>query len=188
VLHPVGRGPRQLSAAEIAQIAGRAGRHMSNGTFGTTADQGALDPELVAAVEEHRFDPLTRLSWRNTRLQFRSVGALLRSLDERPSTSGLVQTRDADDHRALQLLSRHAAVTSLATHPGAVRLLWEVCQIPDFRNVMSDSHARFLAHCFVHLAGPEGRLPGPWVGNQMAPGAGPVAELEAMQAEAEAGG
>jgi ATP-dependent RNA helicase SUPV3L1/SUV3 len=163
-----GRGPRQLSAAEIAQIAGRAGRHMSNGTFGTTADQGPLDPELVAAVEEHRFDPLTRLSWRNTRLQFRSVGALLRSLDERPSASGLVQTRDADDHRALRLLSRHAEVTSLATHPGAVRLLWEVCQIPDFRKVMSDSHARFLAHCFVHLAGPEGRLPGPWVGSQMA--------------------
>src|SRR5712675_96975 len=163
-----GRGPRQLSAAEIAQIAGRAGRHMSNGTFGTTADQGPLDPELVAAVEEHRFDPLTRLSWRNTRLQFRSVGALLRSLDERPSGPGLVQTRDADDHRALQLLSRHAEVTSLATHPGAVRLLWEVCQIPDFRKVMSDSHARFLAHCFVHLAGPEGRLPGPWVGSQMA--------------------
>src|ERR1051325_3379418 len=163
-----GRGPRQLSAAEIAQIAGRAGRHMSNGTFGTTADQAPLDPELVAAVEEHRFDPLTRLSWRNTRLQFRSVEALLRSLDERPSASGLVQTRDADDHRALQLLSRHAEVTSLATHPGAVRLLWEVCQIPDFRKVMSDSHARFLAHCFVHLAGPEGRLPGPWVGSQMA--------------------
>jgi len=163
-----GRGPRQLSAAEIAQIAGRAGRHMSNGTFGTTADQAPLDPELVAAVEEHRFDPLTRLSWRNTRLQFRSVGALLRSLDERPSASGLVQTRDADDHRALQLLSRHGEVTSLATHPGAVRLLWEVCQIPDFRKVMSDSHARFLAHCFVHLAGPEGRLPGPWVGSQMA--------------------
>src|ERR1051325_5536259 len=163
-----GRGPRRLSAAEIAQIAGRAGRHMSNGTFGTTADQAPLDPELVAAVEEHRFDPLTRLSWRNTRLQFRSVGALLRSLDERPSASGLVQTRDADDHRALQLLSCHAEVTSLATHPGAVRLLWEVGQIPDFRRVRSESHGRFLARCFVHLAGPEGRLPGPWVGSQMA--------------------
>src|SRR5947208_947860 len=163
-----GRGPRQLSAAEIAQIAGRAGRHLSDGTFGTTADAGPLDPSIVAAVEEHRFDPLTRLSWRNTRLQFRSVGALLRSLDERPSASGLVQTRDADDHRALRLLSRHAEVMGLATNPGAVRLLWEVCQIPDFRKVMSDSHARFLAHCFLHLAGPDGRLPSAWVGAQMA--------------------
>src|SRR5205823_287089 len=133
----------------------------------TTADQGPLEPELVAAVEEHRFDPLTRLSWRNTRLQFRSVGALLRSLDERPSGPGLVQTRDADDHRALQLLSRNTEVSALATNPAAVRLLWEVCQIPDFRKVMSDSHARFLAHCFVHLAGPTERLPGQWVGAQM---------------------
>jgi ATP-dependent RNA helicase SUPV3L1/SUV3 len=163
-----GRGVRRLAAAEIAQIAGRAGRHMSNGTFGTTADEGPLDPELVAAVEAHRFDPLDRLSWRNTRLRFQSVGALLRSLDERPPAPGLVQTRDADDHRALQLLSRHAEVMELATHPGAVRLLWEVCQIPDFRKIMSDSHARFLAHCFVHLAGQDGRLPSPWVGNQMA--------------------
>src|SRR5205809_7226555 len=67
-----GRGPRQLSAAEIAQIAGRAGRHMSNGTFGTTADQGPLDPELVAAVEAHQIGPLNRLAWRHSRLQFPS--------------------------------------------------------------------------------------------------------------------
>src|SRR5205823_10448957 len=105
---------------------------------------------------------------RNTRLQVRRGGALLRSLDERPSPPGLVQTRDADDHRALQPLSPHAEVTSLATHPGAVRLLWEVCQIPDFRKMMSDSHARFLAHCFVHLAGSSERLPSAWIGSQMA--------------------
>src|SRR5712671_2465753 len=163
-----GRGPRRLIAAEMAQIAGRAGRHMSDGTFGTTADEGQLDPEIVAAVEEHRFEPLTRLSWRNTQLRFNSVGALLQSLDERPRAPGLVQMRGADDHRSLQLLSRNAEVSALATNPGAVRLLWEVCQIPDFRKVMSDSHARFLAHCFVHLAGPEGRLPASWVGAQMA--------------------
>src|SRR6476646_997199 len=163
-----GRGPRRLSSAEIGQIAGRAGRHMSNGTFGTTADEGLLEPDIVAAVEEHRFEALTRISWRNSNLRFNSVGALLHSLDERPSAPGLVQVRDADDHRALQLLSRNTDVVDLATNPGAVRLLWEVCQIPDFRKVMSDSHARFLAHCFVHLAGPSERLPTVWVGRQMA--------------------
>src|SRR4051812_11241070 len=96
-----GRGPRRLSAPEIAQIAGRAGRHMNDGTFGTTADEGTLDPEIVTAVEEHRFEPLTRLSWRNSQLRFNSVGALLQSLDERPHAPGLVQIRDADDHRSL---------------------------------------------------------------------------------------
>ena len=163
-----GRGPRRLTAAEIGQIAGRAGRHMADGTFGTTADEGPLDPTVVAAVEEHRFAPLTRLSWRNTRLHFHTVGALLQSLDERPPQPGLVQVRDADDHRALQSLARNAEVAALARHPGAVRLLWEVCQIPDFRKVMSDSHARFLAQCFGHLAGPAERLPSAWVGAQMA--------------------
>jgi ATP-dependent RNA helicase SUPV3L1/SUV3 len=163
-----GRRPRRLSAAEIGQIAGRAGRHMADGTFGTTADEGLLDPAIVGAVEEHRFEPLTRISWRNTRLRFTTIGALLRSLDERPPKPGLVQVRDADDHCALQLLARNAEVTALATNPGAVRLLWEVCQIPDFRKVMSDSHARFLAHCFLLLAGPTERLPTAWVGAQMA--------------------
>ena len=163
-----GRGPRRLTAAEIAQIAGRAGRHMSDGTFGTTAEQGPLDPEIVEAVETHRFDPLTRLNWRNTRLRFDSVGALLKSLDERPSLPGLVQAREADDHRALQALARNREVAELASHRGAVRLLWEVCQIPDFRKVMSDSHARLLAHIFTHLAGPEERLPTAWVAGQMA--------------------
>jgi ATP-dependent RNA helicase SUPV3L1/SUV3 len=163
-----GRGPRRLTAAEIAQIAGRAGRHMSDGTFGTTAEQGPLDPEIVEAIETHRFDPLTRLQWRNTRLRFESTAALLKSLDERPSLPGLVQAREADDHRALQALARNQEIADLAIHPSAVRLLWEVCQIPDFRKVMSESHARLLAHCFRHLAGPDERLPIAWIAEQIA--------------------
>ncbi len=163
-----GRGPRRLTAAEIAQIAGRAGRHMSDGTFGTTAEQGPLGPEIVEAVETHRFDPLTRLNWRNTRLRFGSVDALLKSLDERPAIPGLVQAREADDHRALQALARNREVAALARHRGAVRLLWEVCQIPDFRKVMSETHTRLLAHIFGHLAGPEERLPTAWIAAQIA--------------------
>src|SRR5499427_7737814 len=120
-----GRGPRRLNAAEIAQIAGRAGRHMSDGTFGTTAQQRLLDPEIVEAVESHRFDPLTTLNWRNVQLRFDSISALLKSLDEKPSVPGLVQAREADDHRALQVLARSPEIVDLARHPGAVRLLWE---------------------------------------------------------------
>jgi ATP-dependent RNA helicase SUPV3L1/SUV3 len=163
-----GRGPRRLNAAEIAQIAGRAGRHMSDGTFGTTAEQGPLDPKIVEAVEAHRFDPLTRLNWRNTCLRFESVAALLKSLDERPSVPGLVQAREADDHRALQALARNQEIAALAVHPGAVHLLWEVCQIPDFRKVLSDSHSRLLGQCFIHLAGREQQLPTRWIAGQMA--------------------
>jgi ATP-dependent RNA helicase SUPV3L1/SUV3 len=162
-----GRGSRRLNAAEIAQIAGRAGRHMSHGSFGTTAEQGPLDPEIVEAVEAHQFEPLTRLHWRNSRLRFESVGHLLKSLDERPALPGLVRAREADDHRALQALARSRDIADLASHPGAVRLLWEVCQIPDYRKVMTDSHTRLLGHCFLHLAGPEQLLPTPWIAAQM---------------------
>src|SRR6516162_5747138 len=163
-----GRGPRRLNAAEIAQIAGRAGRHMSDGTFGTTAEQGPLNSEIVEAVEAHRFDPLTRLNWRNTRLRFESVAALLKSLDERPSVPGRAQARGAADPRALRPLAPSQEVVELAVHPGAVRLLWEVCQIPDFRKAMTESHTRLLGHCFHHLAGLEQRLPTGWIAGQMA--------------------
>src|SRR5580658_2515794 len=162
-----GRGLRRLAAAEIGQIAGRAGRHMNDGTFGTTADERPLDPEIVRAVEAHKFEPLTRIQWRSTALKFNSAGALLNSLEEPPPAPGLIQTREADDHQVLRALSRNAEVAALATNPGAVRLLWEVCQIPDFRKMMSDSHARFLAQCFLHLAGPNERLPTPWIASQI---------------------
>lgn len=162
-----GRGPRRLAAAEIAQIAGRAGRHMSDGTFGTSGELGALDPEIVEAVENHRFDPLPRLYWRNARLDYRSLGSLLRSLDERPRLPGLVSAGEADDHLALASLAKIPDVADAARHPEAVRLLWEVCQIPDFRKVMSDTHARLLAQIYRHLVGRSGRLPTDWVATQV---------------------
>jgi ATP-dependent RNA helicase SUPV3L1/SUV3 len=162
-----GQAPRHLAPSEIAQIAGRAGRHMSDGTFGTTGELGAMDPEVVEAVENHRFDPLTRLFWRNARLDYHSPAALLRSLEERPHGPGLVPAREADDHVALRALARQADIAALAQHPAAVRLLWEVCQIPDFRKVMSDTHARLLGQIYRHLAGPKGRLPTDWVARQV---------------------
>jgi ATP-dependent RNA helicase SUPV3L1/SUV3 len=162
-----GRAPRRLSAAEIAQIAGRAGRHMSDGTFGVTADERPLEPELVDAIENHRFAPLTRLYWRNARLDFASVAALLKSLEARPRLPGLVATREADDHRALAALARDTEIAALAPARDAVRLLWEVCQIPDFRKIMSEQHARLLAQIFRHLRGPSGRLPVDWVAGQV---------------------
>ncbi|MDB5408205.1 MAG: helicase [Rhodospirillales bacterium] len=162
-----GTRPRRLTAPEIAQIAGRAGRHMNSGTFGETADQEPFAPELVEAVENHRFDPLEQLFWRNQRLDFRSPGGLIRSLDERPARAGLVTGREADDVVALRSLARMGDIAALAGNPAAVRLLWEVCQIPDFRKVMSDTHARLLAQIFRHLAGPHERLPTDWVATQV---------------------
>jgi ATP-dependent RNA helicase SUPV3L1/SUV3 len=162
-----GYAPRRLSPAEIAQIAGRAGRHMSDGTFGTTAELEGIDEEIVEAVENHRFDPLHRIYWRNARLDFSAPQMLLKSLEARPPAPGLVPAREADDHQALRALARMPDIAAIASNPARVRLLWEVCQIPDFRKVMSETHARLLAQIFRHLAGAEERLPESWVASQV---------------------
>jgi len=163
-----GRGPRRLSAAEIAQIAGRAGRHMSDGTFGTTTEIGPLDPEIVAAVEEHRFDPLPGVFWRNAALDFASLERLLASLERAPGNPYLMRAPVADDHMALAALARDPEVAARATGREAVRLLWEVCQIPDFRKTLSDVHTGLIKRIFLHLTGPNACLPEAWVAGNIA--------------------
>ncbi|MSP47773.1 MAG: disulfide oxidoreductase [Alphaproteobacteria bacterium] len=158
-----GRAPRRLMPAELAQIAGRAGRHMANGTFGTTSDAGELDEGEVTRIEEHRFEPLQRLWWRNGDLDMRSLTALSRSLEAKPPSSLLMRKRDADDHLALQVLANDAEIRELAAARGGVRLLWEVCQIPDFRKILADAHTRLLGQIYRHLTGPTERLPTDWV-------------------------
>jgi ATP-dependent RNA helicase SUPV3L1/SUV3 len=154
-----GVGPRALTAAEVGQIAGRAGRHVRDGRFGPTADLGPFDRGLLDAVESHRFPPLRSIYWRSDELDFFSPLALLGSLERHPPRSCLVRMRHADDHRALSLLVQDAETMALARGPEAVELLWEVCRIPDFQSVMTDAHARLLAQIYKHLRGPAGRIP-----------------------------
>jgi ATP-dependent RNA helicase SUPV3L1/SUV3 len=162
-----GTARRPLTAHEIGQIAGRAGRYLRNGSFGTTNGVGALDEERVAAVENHEFEPLKGLYWRNADLDFTSLAALRRSLDAPPPDPVLVRAPEADDQRLLAMLTDHADVAERASGAAALRLLWEVCQVPDFRKIISDSHARFLARAYLHLTG-SGRLPTDWVAAQIA--------------------
>jgi ATP-dependent RNA helicase SUPV3L1/SUV3 len=163
-----GRLPRRLTPAEIGQIAGRAGRHMNDGTFGTTEALGPMAPELVEAVENHRFDPLHFVYWRNRRLDFASPRALLKSLERGPPAPELVRARQADDHLALAALAGDPEIAALAITPADVSLLWEVCQIPDFRKTLSDQHAGLLRRIYRHLMAGRGRLPETWVASQIA--------------------
>jgi ATP-dependent RNA helicase SUPV3L1/SUV3 len=162
-----GRENRRLTTPEIAQIAGRAGRHMSDGTFGTTGTCGELDPKEVEAVENHTFPPLKALRWRNARLDFASVAALQASLDEAPPLPCLVKVRDALDDRSLAFLSRRDEVKARADRPDRVRLLWQVCQIPDFRKTLTDAHLHLLATVYRHLTSGRGVLPNEWVGGMI---------------------
>ena len=162
-----GRAPRRLTPPEMAQIAGRAGRHMNDGAFGVTGDCPPLDEEMVEALESHRFDPLRHVFWRNHRLSFRSLGDLQRALGLHSDQPHMIRKRDGEDHRTLESLARMEAVVDRATGPDRVRLLWDICQIPDFRKTMSESHANLLAKIYFDLTDGPHCLETDWVANQV---------------------
>jgi ATP-dependent RNA helicase SUPV3L1/SUV3 len=163
-----GIGVRPLRADELGQIAGRAGRHMNDGTFGVTADCQLPDEETLARIEAHRYEPARLLQWRNTKLGFRSLRELLETLDEPPPLRGLVRARPAMDVAALRVLSASEEITRLATRPAAVKLLWEVCQLPDFRKLSVEDHSRLVQQIYLHLIGPESALPEDWIARHVA--------------------
>ena len=162
-----GRVPRNLEPSELGQIAGRAGRHMNDGTFGTTDDLEGIDPDTVALLEGHQFPALKRLFWRNSELDFTSVPALQRTLGVAPDWAGLVRARDADDELALRALAGDADTMQRVTSRNRVRLLWEVCQIPDFGKSLTEQHARLLASIYQHLTSLGERLPAAWLDGQL---------------------
>ena len=162
-----GHAPRQLSPQEAAQIAGRAGRGMRDGTFGSTAECPPLPDEMVDKIENHQFEPLQALAWRNSELDFASVDALLDSLAAPPPQPGLTKGHDATDHIVLAALSREEEIRARAQGRGRVQLLWEACQVPDFRKLADDSHTRLCARIFSELV-EHGRLPRDWIEGQIA--------------------
>ncbi|MFQ5764193.1 MAG: helicase-related protein, partial [Rhodospirillales bacterium] len=163
-----GRVHRQLSAPELAQTAGRAGRHMNDGTFGITGAVGPLDADVAARIESHHFEPLKALFWRNPDLDFSSVAGLARSLAEPPRVPGLLRAREADDELAFRRLAEDPDIAVRAATPAGLRLLWGVCQIPDFGGVMSDAHARLLGRVYRHLTDADARIPTDWLAAQVA--------------------
>ena len=162
-----GRRMRKLAPAEVGQIAGRAGRHVADGTFGVTAEQRPMDERVVARVEDHRFEPLQTVFWRNDDLDFSSVDALLASLGRPPPLPFLVPGRDGEDQQALSVLAREPAIRAAAVGPERVAMLWEVCQVPDFRKTLTDVHAHLLGRVYRYLVDCNGRLPEDWVARQV---------------------
>ncbi len=155
---------RALSPQELGQIAGRAGRYMNDGTFGVTGDCEPFDNDLVARIESHHYDPVRSLKWRSADLDFRSIEALLQSLDASPPEKGLGRARPASDAMALAQLARDEDIKKAAT--GKVRLLWDVCQLPDFRKLSADEHSRLVRTIFMFLAG-EKHIPADWMARQI---------------------
>jgi ATP-dependent RNA helicase SUPV3L1/SUV3 len=163
-----GRRTRWLHANEIGQIAGRAGRHLRDGTFGVTGEALELDPDLIEQVVEHRFDPVEGAEWRNARLDFDTLNDLLRSLTVTPNAYGLNLTAPALDETLLRRLIKDEEVARIGRSRGAIMRLWEACQLPDFQKTTLDEHGRLAKQIFEALTGKRGRLTEDWVAPRFA--------------------
>ena len=161
-----GHASRELDPAELAQIAGRAGRHLTDGTFGTVAPV-TLRPEVTASMELHRFPPVRRIQYRNTDLDFDSLDGLMASLQRPAPKPCLRLVGDRDDTAALRALSKDPLIRNRARGSEMVRMLWEVCQVPDFRKLLLEAHVLLLAEVFQMLAGPKGRIDPGWLADHL---------------------
>jgi len=157
-----GRVSRPLDPAELAQIAGRAGRYTKDGTFGLLTGVPPLAHSIVQQIEQHRFAPIERLVWRSSDLEFTSIDALMASLRQRPTRPELRLVERADDADALAELALMPEIREAAEGADMVALLWDVCRIPDFRKLLEGSHLRLLSAIFLQLAR-RGKLEPEWM-------------------------
>ena len=161
-----GRRMRDLQPNELAQIAGRAGRFQRDGTFGVTGEAPPLEPRVVEAITSHSFTPLKKLQWRNSNLEFGSIDRLVATLEAPPELEHVVRAREADDLIALKTLGEDAETRARASDGKSVRLLWDVCRIPDFRGISHQEHASLLTAIFGFLH-EHGEVPEDWLARQV---------------------
>jgi ATP-dependent RNA helicase SUPV3L1/SUV3 len=166
-----GRRRRRLTPAEMAQIAGRAGRHQKDGSFGVLTLDGEnsaeFRPEEIEAIEEHRFAPLDHLYWREGDPDVRSLDGLIRELERRPSQPGLRAAPEAIDLAVLKRLAEDPEIAERAKGEDRVRRLWSACGLPDFRKTGPEHHARLVARIYTHLSEGDGRIPQSWYAAQV---------------------
>ncbi len=158
---------RRLTASEFGQIAGRAGRHTRDGTFGVTGQVDPLDDDLVEALENHQFQAVRTLQWRNRALDFRTLDALRISLEKPPAMEGLSKAPPSVDVAVLERVARDAEVKALADRRERVQLLWDICQIPDYRRIAPANHAELVTEIFGFVAR-DGAVPDDWFARQVA--------------------
>ena len=158
---------RRLTAAELGQIAGRAGRHTRDGTFGVTGQVDPFEDELIEALESHHFLPVRTLQWRNRALDFRAIDTLRASLDRPPGQEGLSKAPPSEDVTVLEILARDPAIRALADRRERLELLWDICQTPDYRRIAPANHAELVGDIFTFVAR-DGAVPDDWFQRQVA--------------------
>ncbi|OYX40443.1 MULTISPECIES: helicase-related protein [unclassified Sphingomonas] len=165
-----GHRQRRLTVAEMAQIAGRAGRHQRDGTFGALSEEGpgAFTPEEVLAIEEHRFPRLEHLYWRNGQPATASIDDLVADLEQKPLSPVLRAAPESIDLAVLKRLAEEDGVRARTRGSAMVNRFWAACGLPDFRKLGVDPHTRFVARVYGHLSEGTGHIPHDWFAAEIA--------------------
>ena len=153
-----GRKLRRLNLSEIGQIAGRAGRYLNDGNFGITGECKEINPEEIELLENHKFEKIQSLFWRNSNLNFDNPDSLIKSLDEKPHKNWLRKIHECEDEKALKFFIRDKNSKNLEFTKQELSLLWECCQIPDFVKKTYGNHYEVIGNVFKYLNSKNGRI------------------------------
>ncbi|WP_310540957.1 helicase-related protein [Phenylobacterium sp.] len=161
-----GKRTRFLHPQEVGQIAGRAGRFRTDGTFGVTGECEDMDADLVEAVQEHQFQPVAAAEWRNAKLDFSSLANLMKSLAAPPTFDVLKASAESLDEVTLRQLAGDPDIADRARDKPSLMRLWDVCQTPDFRKVSHEEHLRLTRDFFEYLTSRNRKIPEDWIAGQ----------------------
>jgi len=153
-----GKKLRKLNLSEIGQIAGRAGRFLSDGNFGITGDCKEMRAEDVELLENHKFEEIKMLFWRNSNLNFNNALSLIKSLEERPNKEWLRKIHECEDEKLLKYFLKDMEGQNIKNSNRTLKLLWECCQIPDFVKKTYGNHLEVVSKVFSFLNGAEGKI------------------------------
>ena len=162
-----GKKLRRLNLSEIGQIAGRAGRYLNDGNFGITGDCQEINAEEVDLLENHKFEEIRTLYWRNTNLNFNNASSLINSLDERPNKNWLRKVHECEDEKVLKYFLKDPKTHNISNNRSVLSLLWECCQIPDFVKKTYGNHIEVVSKVFAFLNRKEGRVTSSFMKKQL---------------------
>ncbi len=162
-----GKKSRKLNLSEIGQIAGRAGRYLNDGNFGVTGQCKDINPENIDLLENHKFEEIESLFWRNSELNFDNPLSLIKSLDEKPKENWLRKIHECEDEKALKFFLREDSLRNVNFDKQKLKLLWECCQIPDFVKKTYGNHYEVIGNVFKYLSDDKKRIPSDYIRLQL---------------------
>ena len=162
-----GRYLRNLYPDEIGQIAGRAGRYKNDGTFSYTKEAGNLDPLIINAIENHSYNQIQKIYWRNSDINFSSIETVISSLKQFPIQNFLIHKKNAIDELNFRNLIEDNEIKLHLINKKNIKLLWEICRIPDFEKIFNDSYIQFLKNIFLILIQNNNYIPEDWINKKI---------------------